>query len=191
MPLSGRARKVLSDAWFAGIDGCRAGWLLALMRAGDGEVRLRSSPHPRCLRSSQSIYRSGCPNRRAMVGGGPTIWYARCSVHVNRRCFQSPHAAQSLQKLALSAINNRDLQPISVHARSPGKLQIRRGASAFLLSAFFPRFARWTRSYRAIARSTAGCTKHIPSLHFGASMERARWHHRKRLKRVSRCVAGC
>src|SRR5215831_4213564 len=41
MPLSGRTRKVSSDTWFAGIDGCRAGWLLAFVRAGDGEVRLR------------------------------------------------------------------------------------------------------------------------------------------------------
>src|SRR6516165_9841815 len=44
MPLSGRMRKALSDAWFAGVDGCRAGWLLALARSGDGEVRLRVVP---------------------------------------------------------------------------------------------------------------------------------------------------
>src|SRR5215831_7450246 len=41
MPLSGRTRKVLSDTWFVGVDGCRAGWLLALMRPGDSEVCLR------------------------------------------------------------------------------------------------------------------------------------------------------
>src|SRR5262249_58028754 len=44
MPLSGRMRKVLSDTWFAGVDGCRAGWLLVLARSGDGEVRLRVVP---------------------------------------------------------------------------------------------------------------------------------------------------
>ena len=44
MPLSGRMPKVLSDAWFAGVDGCRAGWLLALARSGDGDVRLRVVP---------------------------------------------------------------------------------------------------------------------------------------------------
>src|SRR5262249_62320310 len=44
MPLSGKMRKVLSDTWFAGVDGCRAGWLLALARSGDGEVRLRVVP---------------------------------------------------------------------------------------------------------------------------------------------------
>ncbi len=44
MPLSGRMRKVLSDTWFAGVDGCRAGWLLALARPGDGEVHLRVVP---------------------------------------------------------------------------------------------------------------------------------------------------
>src|SRR5262249_42397257 len=44
MPLSGRMRKVLSDTWFAGVDGCRAGWLLALARPGDGDVRLRVVP---------------------------------------------------------------------------------------------------------------------------------------------------
>src|SRR5262245_66438355 len=43
-PLSGRMRKVLSDTWFAGVDGCRAGWLLVLARSGDGEVRLRVVP---------------------------------------------------------------------------------------------------------------------------------------------------
>src|SRR6266496_1824413 len=89
----------------------------------------RSSPRPRRLPSSQSISRSGCRNRRAMVGGRPTIWCARFSVHVDRRCFQSLHAAPSLQKLVPSAINNRDTQPISERARSPGRLQIRRGAS--------------------------------------------------------------
>src|SRR5215813_10173313 len=44
MPLSGRTGKVSSDTWFAGVDGCRAGWLLALARARDGEVRLRVVP---------------------------------------------------------------------------------------------------------------------------------------------------
>src|SRR5437899_2853862 len=45
MPLFGRMRKVSSDTWFAGVDGCRAGWLLALARPGDGgEVRLRVVP---------------------------------------------------------------------------------------------------------------------------------------------------
>src|SRR6516162_5718757 len=44
MPLSGRMRKVLSDTWFAGVDGCHAGWLLALARPGDGDVRLRVVP---------------------------------------------------------------------------------------------------------------------------------------------------
>src|SRR5215813_11454782 len=44
MPLSGRMRKVSSDTWFAGVDGCRAGWLLALARPGDGEVCLRVVP---------------------------------------------------------------------------------------------------------------------------------------------------
>src|SRR5262245_36822474 len=105
-----------------------------------------------------------------MVGGGPTIWCARFSVRVGRRYFQSLHATPSLQKLALSAISNQDLQPISVHARSLGKLQIRRGASAFLLSAFFTRFARWTQYYRAIVRFTVGCAGHITGLHFGACM---------------------
>src|SRR5262245_55946708 len=105
-----------------------------------------------------------------MVGGRPTIWCARFSVHVNRPCFQFLHAAPSLQKLVLSAVSNRDTQPISVHARSLGKLQIRRGASAFLLSAFFTRFARWTQYYRAIVRFTVGCAGHITGLHFGACM---------------------
>ena len=44
MPLSGRMRKVLSDTWFAGVDGCHAGWLLALARPGDGDVSLRVVP---------------------------------------------------------------------------------------------------------------------------------------------------
>src|SRR5262245_41576693 len=44
MPLFGRMRKALSDTWFAGVDGCHAGWLLALARPGDGEVRLRVVP---------------------------------------------------------------------------------------------------------------------------------------------------
>jgi predicted RNase H-like nuclease len=46
-------------------------------------------------------------------------------------------------------------------------------------------------SCRAIGRSTAGCAKRILSLHFGASMERARWHQRRRPKRVLRYVGGC
>src|SRR5215468_5712038 len=44
MLLFGRMRKALSDTWFAGVDGCHAGWLLALARPGDGEVRLRVVP---------------------------------------------------------------------------------------------------------------------------------------------------
>jgi threonine dehydratase len=36
--------KVFDDAWFAGVDGCRAGWLLALVRPADGDVRLRLVP---------------------------------------------------------------------------------------------------------------------------------------------------
>ena len=44
MLLFGRMRKALSDTWFAGVDGCHAGWLLALARPGDGEVCLRVVP---------------------------------------------------------------------------------------------------------------------------------------------------
>ena len=151
----------------------------------------KSPPRQRRLRSSQSTYPSACRNRRAAAAGPPITWRARSLAHVNRRCFRSLHAAPYLQKLALSTVSNQDMQPISVHARSPGRLQFRQGASPFLLSAFFPRFARWTRPYRAIGRSTAGCAKRILSLHFGASMEGARWHQRRRLKWVLRYVGGC
>src|SRR5262249_16331216 len=116
---------------------------------------------------------------------------ARFSARADRRYFRSLHVAQCLQRLALSAISNRDAQPISVHAWSLGRLQFRQGGSRFLLSVFFPRFARWTRSYGPTARFTAGYGKRILSLPFGASMERARWHQRRRLKRVLRCVGGC
>jgi len=44
MPLSGGMRKVLGETWFAGVDGCRAGWVVAFMRPQSGEVRLRVVP---------------------------------------------------------------------------------------------------------------------------------------------------
>src|SRR5262245_16800115 len=44
MPLSGGMRKVLGETWFAGVDGCRAGWVVAFMRPQSGEVRLRFVP---------------------------------------------------------------------------------------------------------------------------------------------------
>jgi predicted RNase H-like nuclease len=45
MPLSGGMRKVLGETWFAGVDGCRAGWVVAFVRPQNGEVRLRVVPH--------------------------------------------------------------------------------------------------------------------------------------------------
>jgi predicted RNase H-like nuclease len=49
MPLSGGMRKVLmrkvlGETWFAGVDGCRAGWVVAFLRPQGGEVRLRVVP---------------------------------------------------------------------------------------------------------------------------------------------------
>ena len=44
MPLSGGMRKVLGETWFAGVDGCRAGWVVAFLRPQSGEVRLRVVP---------------------------------------------------------------------------------------------------------------------------------------------------
>jgi predicted RNase H-like nuclease len=44
MPLSGRMRKVVGETWFAGVDGCRAGWVVAFVRPQGGEVRLRVVP---------------------------------------------------------------------------------------------------------------------------------------------------
>src|SRR5262249_9015776 len=56
MPLSGRMRKVLSDTWFAGLDGCRAGWLLALRRPGD-----RGGPRRFVARFAGVIAAPGAP----------------------------------------------------------------------------------------------------------------------------------
>src|SRR5215469_2136578 len=191
-------RKALGETWFAGVDGCRAGWVVAFVRPQSGEVRLRVVPcfaevitapeTPAIIAVDIPI---GLPERAGRAGGLRTTRSARFSARADRRCFRFLHVAQSLQKLARSTVSNRDGQPISVHARSPGRLQFRRGASPFLISPFFPRFARWTRSSRATARSMAGCAKRILSLHFGASMERARWHQRRRPKWVLRCVGGC
>src|SRR5262249_57827971 len=37
-------RKALGETWFAGVDGCRAGWVVAFLRPQSGEVRLRVVP---------------------------------------------------------------------------------------------------------------------------------------------------
>jgi predicted RNase H-like nuclease len=37
-------REVLGETWLAGVDGCRAGWIAAFVRAQSGEVRLRVVP---------------------------------------------------------------------------------------------------------------------------------------------------
>src|ERR1700751_1976556 len=33
-----------NDIWLAGVDGCRAGWMVAFVRPSNGEVRLRVVP---------------------------------------------------------------------------------------------------------------------------------------------------
>ena len=37
-------RKALGETWFAGVDGCRAGWVVAFVRPQSGELRLRVVP---------------------------------------------------------------------------------------------------------------------------------------------------
>ena len=37
-------RETLSDIWLVGVDGCRAGWIVAFVRPAGGEVRLRIVP---------------------------------------------------------------------------------------------------------------------------------------------------
>jgi predicted RNase H-like nuclease len=44
MPLSGRMRKVREETWVAGVDGCRAGWVVAFAHPQGGEVRVRIVP---------------------------------------------------------------------------------------------------------------------------------------------------
>jgi predicted RNase H-like nuclease len=39
-----RGGKASSDVWLAGVDGCRAGWMVAYVRASNGEVRLNVVP---------------------------------------------------------------------------------------------------------------------------------------------------
>ena len=44
MPLGSSMRRAADDHWLAGVDGCRAGWVVALVRASDSEVRVRIVP---------------------------------------------------------------------------------------------------------------------------------------------------
>ena len=44
MPLGSSMRRAADDHWLAGVDGCRAGWVVAFVRASDSEVRVRIVP---------------------------------------------------------------------------------------------------------------------------------------------------
>jgi predicted RNase H-like nuclease len=44
MPLSRSMMRGLDNAWLAGVDGCRAGWIAVFAHSGDGEVAVRVVP---------------------------------------------------------------------------------------------------------------------------------------------------
>jgi predicted RNase H-like nuclease len=72
------AGKVSQDAWVAGVDGCRCGWLVAFARSTGGEIRLRIVPRfaevlaapekPRIVAVDIPI---GLPEHSEIKGRGP------------------------------------------------------------------------------------------------------------------------
>jgi predicted RNase H-like nuclease len=73
-----RGGKASGDVWLAGVDGCRAGWMVAYMRASNGEVRLNVVPQFAAIASAPQApaviavdMPIGLPARIGPQGRGP------------------------------------------------------------------------------------------------------------------------
>ena len=90
-----------ANIWLAGVDGCRAGWIVAFVRPdrrrGAHPRRCRTFPtsltaRRNTRRSSPSTCRSACRSAPAMADARPRMRSGRCSARGNPRCFRCRRA---------------------------------------------------------------------------------------------------
>ncbi len=134
-------RKNSNDIWLAGVDGCRAGWIVAFVRPAATEFVIRvverfsdliaASETPPSL---PSIFRSDCRTGQDMAAVPQKMLCGRCSGNVNRRFFRFLRARRFMPKRVRSQICRAPMRHIDVAARWAARRRIHHEACRFKAS---------------------------------------------------------